>query len=73
MLHSNVCLEALAYELPPHVVATTSLYERLAPTLKRLGIPGSWLAALSGVEERRFWDPGTFLPDMASRAARPTA
>jgi 3-oxoacyl-[acyl-carrier-protein] synthase-3 len=70
MLHSNVCLEALAYELPPHVVATSSLYERLAPTLKRLGIPGSWLAALSGVEERRFWEPGTFLPDMASRAGR---
>lgn len=70
MLHSTVHLEALAYELPPHVVRTTSLYERLAPTLKRLGIPGAWLASLSGVEERRFWEPGTFVPDMASRAAR---
>lgn len=70
MLHSNVRLEALAYELPPHVVATSSIYERLAPTLKRLGIPGDWLASLSGVEERRFWEPGTFVPDMASRAAR---
>lgn len=70
MLHSNVCLEALAYELPPHVVSTSAIYERLAPTLKRLRIPAEWLASLSGVEERRFWDPGTPLAEVASRAAR---
>lgn len=70
MLHSNVCIESLAYELPPNVVPSSSIYERLAPTLKRLGIPADWVASLSGVEERRFWDPGTSLVDVASRAAR---
>ena len=70
MLHSNVFLQSIAYELPDEVVTTRSLYERLAPTLKRLGIPGSWLSALSGVEERRLWPRGTKLADVASKAAK---
>jgi 3-oxoacyl-[acyl-carrier-protein] synthase-3 len=70
MLHRDVCIEAVAYELPPNVVTSASLYERLSPTLKRLGIPAEGLAALSGVQERRFWDPGTPPSRMAAVAAR---
>ena len=70
MLHSNVFLQSITYELPPNVITTSSLYERLAPTLKRLGIPASWLTSLSGVQERRLWDEGTSLADVATKAAR---
>ncbi|MDO5297413.1 MAG: 3-oxoacyl-ACP synthase III [bacterium] len=70
MLHTNVYLQSLTYQLPPNVVSTSSLYERLAPTLKRLGIPGSWLSSLSGVQERRLWDKDTNLADVATVAAR---
>ncbi len=70
MLHSNVFLQSITYELPPNVVKTSALYERLAPTLKRLGIPGSWLTSLSGVDERRLWDEGTSLADVAIKAAK---
>ncbi len=52
------------------MVKTSALYERLAPTLKRLGIPGSWLTSLSGVDERRLWDEGTSLADVATKAAQ---
>lgn len=70
MIHSNVFLQSLSYELPPNVVTTESLYERLSPTLKRLRIPGSWLASLSGVRERRLWNPETTLAESAAMAAR---
>lgn len=70
MLHTNVFLQSITYELPPNVLTTSSLYERLAPTLKRLGIPASWLSSLSGVQERRVWDEGTNLADVATQAAQ---
>lgn len=70
MLHANVCIEALGYELPPNVVSSASIYEELAPTLQRLQIPADGLQALTGVEERRFWDRGSPLYKAAARAAR---
>lgn len=70
MLHNNVYIQSISYELPPNVVTTASLYDTLAPTLKRLGIPGSWLSSLSGVDERRIWDRGTTIADAATQAAR---
>jgi 3-oxoacyl-[acyl-carrier-protein] synthase-3 len=70
MLHSNVCLEALGYELPPNVVSSDSIYEELESTLERLRIPAEGLQALTGVEERRFWDRGLPIHQAAARAAR---
>lgn len=70
MLHEHVCLEAVAYELPPNVISTESIFDELAPTLDRLQIPAAGLMAISGVEERRFWDRGVDLSLVAARAAR---
>ncbi len=69
MLHSTY-LESIAYELPPCVVSSDSILERLAPTLDRLGIPADCLMELCGVEERRFWPAGTTIVDAATRVAR---
>jgi acyl-CoA:acyl-CoA alkyltransferase len=70
VLHTDVCLEALAYELPQQVVTSASLFEALAPTLERLRIPAAGLQALTGVEERRFWDEDVPLYSVAAEAAR---
>lgn len=70
MLHENVCLEAIGYELPPNVVSSESIYDELAPTLERLSIPAEGLQALTGVEERRFWDRGQPIHEASARAAR---
>ena len=70
MLHKNVYLQSLAYELPSQVVTTNSICERLTPTFQRLGIPSSWVCALSGVNERRVWGEGESLADIAARIAR---
>jgi 3-oxoacyl-[acyl-carrier-protein] synthase III len=70
MLHHNVCIESLGYELPQNVISSESIYEELAPTLERLQIPAAGLQSLTGVEERRFWDADVPLYQMAARAAR---
>ena len=70
MLHTDVCLEALAYELPPYVVSSESIFERLSPMLSRLKIPVESIQVTSGVEEIRFWDEGDTIVSTATRAAR---
>jgi len=69
MLHSTY-LEAIAYELPPCVISSDSILERLAPTLDRLGFTADCLMDACGVEERRFWAPGTTIVEAATRVAR---
>ena len=70
MLLRNVCLEGVAYELPPYVMTTDAIFEELAPMLERLKIPPEGVINASGVEERRLWAPGTRIVDASTRAAR---
>jgi 3-oxoacyl-[acyl-carrier-protein] synthase-3 len=70
MLNRSVYLESIAYELPPCVVSSQSILERLSPTLERLRLPADSLMAAAGVDERRFWPEGTTLVDAATRVAQ---
>jgi 3-oxoacyl-[acyl-carrier-protein] synthase-3 len=54
----NVAIESIGYVLPPHVISSNDLEEAIRPTLQRLGLPQGQLEKLSGVKERRWWDPG---------------
>ncbi|WP_101756912.1 3-oxoacyl-ACP synthase III [Oceanicoccus sp. KOV_DT_Chl] len=67
---SNVVIEAIAYELPPHIITSLSLEEQIAANLEKFGIPLGNLERLTGISERRFWDPGTAPSDVATQAAR---
>ncbi len=69
MQYSRVHLEALGYELAPVVVSTAELEERLAPLYRRLHIPEGQLEQLTGIHERRWWEPGTPLWQGATKAA----
>jgi 3-oxoacyl-[acyl-carrier-protein] synthase III len=66
--YNNVCIEAMGYVLPPHVVKSDELEEAIAPTLRRLGMPPGQIEKLSGVKERRLFDPGTMPSDVAAMA-----
>ena len=68
MLFQNVCLEAFGYALPPHAVTSEQLERRLAPLYERLKLPFGRLELMSGIKERRFWDPQT-TPSQASTLA----
>ena len=70
MRYSRVRLGAFGYELPPHVIASTELEERLAPVYRRLGLQEGQLEQMTGIRERRWWDPGFRLSEGAARAGR---
>lgn len=67
---SNVVIETIAYELPPHIITSLSLEEQISANLEKFGIPLGNLERLTGISERRFWDPGTAPSDVATQAAR---
>ena len=56
--YDRVRIAALGYELPPHVIASEDLEERLAPLYKALHLKPGQLETLTGIVERRWWDPG---------------
>ncbi len=59
MRYRRVCVEAFAHTLPPHVVTSVELERRLTPVYERLGLPHGRLELMTGIRERRFFDPGT--------------
>jgi 3-oxoacyl-[acyl-carrier-protein] synthase III len=65
---NNVCIEAMGYVLPEQVVTSDELDEAIRPLLKRIGLPPGQVEKLSGVRERRYWDPG-MLPSVAAAQA----
>jgi 3-oxoacyl-[acyl-carrier-protein] synthase-3 len=68
MRFGNVAVESVGWVLPSNVVTSDELEQAFAGTLARLGMPRGQLEKLSGVKERRFWDPGT-LPSVVGAMA----
>lgn len=59
MRYQHVCVEAFAHTLPPEVVTSDEIEARLAPVYDRLGLPAGRLELMTGIQERRFFEPGT--------------
>ena len=70
MRYSRVFIEAIGYELPPVVVTSDELEGRLKGVYDALKIPKGQLEALTGIVERRWWDPGYALSEGAVQAAK---
>jgi 3-oxoacyl-[acyl-carrier-protein] synthase-3 len=70
MKYRNVVIEAMGYELAPVVVTTAELEARLDPLYKYLRIVPGQLQAMTGIRERRWWEPGYPLSSGAIAAAR---
>jgi 3-oxoacyl-[acyl-carrier-protein] synthase-3 len=70
MKYSRVFIDAIGYELPPVVVTSHELEARLRPVYQALHLQEGQLEALTGIVERRWWEPGYPLSEGAVRAAR---
>ncbi len=70
MHYKNVYIDAFGYELPPNVVASRDLEERLFPLYQRLHLKKGQLEVMTGIYERRFWDPGFKVSEGAAAAGR---
>jgi 3-oxoacyl-[acyl-carrier-protein] synthase III len=69
MQYNRVYVEAIGYELPPVVVTTAELEARLKPLYDAQRLPAGQLELLTGITERRWWEPGYKLSQGASAAA----
>ena len=58
MLYAKVYIDAFGYELPPNVITSEELELRLEPLYKTLHFQPGQLEAITGIRERRFWEPG---------------
>jgi 3-oxoacyl-[acyl-carrier-protein] synthase-3 len=70
MKYQHVCFHGFGYELPPNVISSDTLEERLAPVYEKLKLPKGRLELMSGIKERRFWDKGTRPSDAAVLAGK---
>ena len=70
MKYNRGHLEAIGYELPPVVVSTAELEARLAPVYQALKMAPGQLELLTGINERRWWEPGYRVSTGAAAAAK---
>lgn len=70
MKYENVYIDAFGYELPPNVITSDDLENRLEPLYQALRINKGQLTAITGIRERRFWDRGFRMSTGAIIAAR---
>ena len=70
MKYNRVQMESIGYELPPVVITSEDLEQRLMPMYDSLHIAPGQLQALTGITERRWWEKGHVLSDGAAAAAR---
>lgn len=70
MLYSKVYIDAFGYELPPNVVTSNDIERRLEPLYEALHFQKGQLEALTGIRERRYWDPGYSMSRGAIKAGQ---
>lgn len=70
MKYSKVFIDALGYELAPHVVTTDEIEARLAPFYDATGFKMGQLKILTGILERRLWDVDHTLAQGAAKAGQ---
>ena len=63
-------IDAFGYELPPNVVTSGDLEKRLEPVYQALHFQKGQLEAITGIRERRFWDPDFNMHKGATKAAQ---
>ena len=70
MRYRNVCVEAFGYTLPKTATSSEEIEQRLTPLYERLKLPEGRLGLMTGIEERRFWAPETFVGDVSVLSCR---
>jgi 3-oxoacyl-[acyl-carrier-protein] synthase-3 len=70
MKYEKVRIESLGYELAPVVVTSDELEQRLEPVYRQLRISPGQLEAITGIQERRWWEEDFPLSEGAAAAAR---
>ena len=70
MNFENVSIAGLGYSLPPHVLTSLEIEERLAPVYDRIRLHSGRLELMTGIRERRYWDKHIQPSDAAAEAGK---
>ncbi len=70
MKYTKVYITSFGYELPPHIITTAQIEERLTPFYDAMGLEKNQLEALTGIRERRYWDVDHTLAEHAAVAGQ---
>ena len=70
MLYSNVYIDAFGYELPPNIISTDDLENRLSPLYDALHLKKGQIEAMTGIYERRWWNPDFSMGEGAIQAGK---
>lgn len=69
MQFDNIAILGLECVDAPHVIPSSQIVERLAPTFDRFKMRHNLLEEVAGIRERRYWDEGVMPSDAATLAA----
>lgn len=69
MKFNNVVIESFAYTLPEKILSSEDIEQKLQSTYERLKLPEGRLELMTGIKERRYWEPGTLPSTIATEAA----
>ncbi|MBL8809184.1 MAG: 3-oxoacyl-ACP synthase III [Planctomycetaceae bacterium] len=70
MRYEHVCIEAAVHLLPTHVITSEHIEQQLAPVYERLSLPAGRLELMTGIRERRWFDPGILPGTVSIQTAR---
>ena len=70
MRYEHVCIEAVTHTLPPCVVSSDEIEQRLSAVYERLSLPPGRLELMTGIRERRWFEPGTLPGTISTQTAR---
>jgi acyl-CoA:acyl-CoA alkyltransferase len=70
MRFEHVAIGSVGYTLPPITVTSEEIEKRLKPVYERLKLPEGRLELMSGIQERRMWQPGTRISDPSIESCR---
>ncbi len=70
--YSNVSLHTFGYQLPPNILRSEDIENRLGSLYEKLKLPAGRLELMSGIKERRLWDRGTLPSQAAIMAGKDT-
>ena len=70
MRYQHVCVAAAVHNPAPNVVTSDDIEQRLAPVYERLRLPQGRLELMTGIQQRRFYDPGTLPGRISVQTAR---
>lgn len=68
--YEKVCLESFGYVVPEEVVTSQDIERELSDVYARFGAHEGRLELMSGIRERRFWEPGTMPSDGGALAGK---